>query len=566
MKKNNVPSCIGGEGMKERIHLYEPFFHHYYIDEILNDYELETLIRVKKDDYQQSIAYIKLISIYSHHASIDELQQQVDSIQMMMETYEDYHEFEQYLIENEEHQVIGIDLCALTYNHHYDELDLEELTPDQYYQVGLYYYDQKKYDQALECFHLGEECEDSDCLCVLGYMYEKGQGVKQSNQVAMTYYRLASDLGNVVASCNLAYFYEYGIDVGQDYQRALHYYEKAAYEGNSLAKYKLGRFYDLGYGCNENYPKAFHWYQEAAKDGLEVAITAMATCYEFGRGIEKDSQKALEYYLKAANMGYMNAQFCLGYFYEMHSEYPESEKNSFYWYLKASHQGDGQSEAFYYLGVCYLEGKGVLQDKEKGIACLIKIEDQYPVAAYLIGQYFKEKHDDQQAIQHFKLAILKEDEEQSLYQLALYGEQGIEVSKEEMLDYLLRSAKKGYSPALVKYAYYLENGIYVEKDYQMAYEYYLLACQKQNREGFYHLGRWFFYGIGQKEDKHKAMQYYQQASHYHYSKASFMLGYMYHYGDGISKDLEKAKEYYQLALQEGYLEAQKELDKLEVEK
>ena len=50
MKKNNVPSCIGGEGMKERIHLYEPFFHHYYIDEILNDYELETLIRVKKDD------------------------------------------------------------------------------------------------------------------------------------------------------------------------------------------------------------------------------------------------------------------------------------------------------------------------------------------------------------------------------------------------------------------------------------------------------------------------------------------------------------------------------------
>ena len=33
-----------------------------------------------------------------------------------------------------------------------------------------------------------------------------------------------------------------------------------------------------------------------------------------------------------------------------------------------------------------------------------------------------------------------------------------------------------------------------------------------------------------------------------------------------SKDLEKDKEYYQLALQEGYLEAQKELDKLEVEK
>ena len=257
MKKNNVPSCIGGEGMKERIHLYEPFFHHYYIDEILNDYELETLIRVKKDDYQQSIAYIKLISIYSHHASIDELQQQVDSIQMMMETYEDYHEFEQYLIENEEHQVIGIDLCALTYNHHYDELDLEELTPDQYYQVGLYYYDQKKYDQALECFHLGEECEDSDCLCVLGYMYEKGQGVKQSNQVAMTYYRLASDLGNVVASCNLAYFYEYGIDVDQDYEKAFELYSLGVDEGFPRSLFSTAYFLQNGYGVTQDLEEAF---------------------------------------------------------------------------------------------------------------------------------------------------------------------------------------------------------------------------------------------------------------------------------------------------------------------
>lgn len=130
----------------------------------------------------------------------------------------------------------------------------------------------------------------------------------------------------------------------------------------------------------------------------------------------------------------------MAYYYGQGIGTVKDEKKSFEAYQKAANLGE--REAFYYLGVCYLEGKGVLQDKEKGIAGLIKIEDQYPVAAYLIGQYFKEKHDDQQAIQHFKLAILKEDEEQSLYQLALYGEQGIEVSKEEMLDYLLRSAKR----------------------------------------------------------------------------------------------------------------------------
>lgn len=64
--------------MKERIQMYEPFFHHYYIDEVLNNYELETLIRVKKDDYEQSIAYVKLVSVYSHHADLEEIQQQVE--------------------------------------------------------------------------------------------------------------------------------------------------------------------------------------------------------------------------------------------------------------------------------------------------------------------------------------------------------------------------------------------------------------------------------------------------------------------------------------------------------
>ena len=98
--------------------------------------------------------------------------------------------------------------------------------------------------------------------------------------------------------------------------------------------------------------------------------------------------------------------FCLGYFYEMHSEYPESEKIVL-WYLKVEvikEMGNQRwlwlitmvkelellkmkrsllklikkqpilekEKRFYYLGVCYLEGKGVLQDKEKGIAGLIK--------------------------------------------------------------------------------------------------------------------------------------------------------------------------------------------------
>ena len=113
------------------------------------------------------------------------------------------------------------------------------------------------------------------------------------------------------------------------------------------------------------------------------------------------------------------------------------KKKAFEFYQKALQFGE--KEAYYHLGICYLEGKGVKQDKGKAIALLVLVEDQYNLAAYLIGQYFKEMHDTHEAIRHFKIAIQKEDEEQSLYQLALYGEQGIEISEDEMMDYLLRS-------------------------------------------------------------------------------------------------------------------------------
>ena len=55
----------------------------------------------------------------------------------------------------------------------------------------------------------------------------------------------------------------------------------------------------------------------------------------------------------------------MAYYYGQGIGTVKDEKKSFEAYQKATNLGE--REAFYYLGVCYLEGKGVLQDKEKGI-------------------------------------------------------------------------------------------------------------------------------------------------------------------------------------------------------
>lgn len=119
---------------------------------------------------------------------------------------------------------------------------------------------------------------------------------------------------------------------------------------------------------------------------------------------------------------------------------------------------------------------------------------------------------------------------------------------------------------MIKYALYLERGIYVKQNYELAYRYFVYAGSKQSGEGLYHLGRWYFFGIDHKEDKSLALDYFKHASLYDFPEASFMVGYMYHYGDGVKQDLALAKEYYLKAIKEGSKEAQKELNKLEVEK
>ena len=660
--------------LKDRLLSYVPFFHHYEFDEIIECFENETIIRVKKDDYDQSYAYIRVVSLFCQDHSIEELEDYIEQVKLLMAVSDErYLDYEQYLIEDEAHQIIGLDLCMLLDDSEYESLRLEDIKDDELYQVGLYYYDMKNYERAIECFSLGEDINDSDCICILGYMHEKGYGFDPDNEIAAQYYAMASDLGNVVASCNLAYFYEFGIGVQQDYKKAyelyrlgekenfprslfsigyclqhglgteknmeqaLEYFKKAAQYGyvdahcslgecyefgegveqdyhesflhyqkaaesdNTVALYKLGRFYDMGLGVEQDKEKAFYYYQKAARKKLEIAIVALATCYEFGNGTNQDSDKALHYYTQAAEMNYTHGQYCLGYFYEIHKEIEDHYQRSLYWYQRASDNNDTQAmlsvayfyemglgveqdfakafmyyqkaaklhdrHALYCLGVCYMEGRGVLPDREKGFRYLNELATSYSLSAYYLGMYFRyELHRDEQAVVYFKQAVTIDNDLRSLYQLVLYGEEGRLISPQEMLTYLHQAVEGDYIPAIVKYALFLEKGIYVTKDYEKAYQYILYAAKRKSAEGCYHLGRWHFYGIDGHDNKELALYCFQLASQDHFPEASFMLGYIYHYGDGVKQDLNLAKKYYLKAIDDGSKEAQNELNKLEVEK
>ena len=111
--------------------------------------------------------------------------------------------------------------------------------------------------------------QEGDCLAEedLGYMYANGQGVEQSYEKAVEWYRKVADQGYAVAQCNLGYMYSNGHGVEQSYEKAVEWYRKAADQGNAAAQYNLGGMYQYGHGVEQSNEKAVEWYRKAADQG-----------------------------------------------------------------------------------------------------------------------------------------------------------------------------------------------------------------------------------------------------------------------------------------------------------
>jgi hypothetical protein len=75
----------------------------------------------------------------------------------------------------------------------------------------------------------------------LGYLYEEGKGVPQSDAEAIRWYRKAADQGDAEAERNLGLMYAYGKGVPLDVDEAAKWFRKAADQGNQDSKDSLAR-------------------------------------------------------------------------------------------------------------------------------------------------------------------------------------------------------------------------------------------------------------------------------------------------------------------------------------
>ena len=101
--------------------------------------------------------------------------------------------------------------------------------------------DQFLYTEALR--YLIEETKDPQVMLELGSFYYEAREF----DLALKYYELAAESGNLYAISNLGYIWYYGRTGEKNFEKAFHYFDRVRKMGDTVAAYKVADMYRNGY-------------------------------------------------------------------------------------------------------------------------------------------------------------------------------------------------------------------------------------------------------------------------------------------------------------------------------
>lgn len=133
---------------------------------------------------------------------------------------------------------------------------------------------------------------DSEAICRLGIMYHDGDGVQMNPKQAAGFFKIAAELGNMVAQYNLGLCFLKGTGVKENKKQAAKWIRKAAEQGLAKAQYAMGVIYFEGDGVKSNFKKAEEWYWKSAKQGNLDAKRALAELEKIYIQIINESEKS----------------------------------------------------------------------------------------------------------------------------------------------------------------------------------------------------------------------------------------------------------------------------------
>lgn len=406
-------------------------------------------------------------------------------------------------------------------------------------------YKEGRHAKAVELATPLAEQGNAEAQYLLGFASETGQGMEQSKDKALEYYRKAAAGKHKDAVYRLS-FILLASEKEEERDQARQALETAAKDDPAVAARILGEAYLRGMLTPAPDPdKAIFWWKRAADAGDVLSVLLVARFYEgqFGFPELKDAKESLANYAKAAGLGNAGAMAALGSRLLSGEEKTRDEKKGREWLKKAIAAkeysaylalGDyeenvkkdlkaalaeyergkdaGQMDCMLRTADFYLEGKGTEKDVDRGNSLLRKAAEagnpvaNFRVAAQLLSAEKPEKADLLTGYAHLLAAANGSlpEAQNELGLLYLSGKLGIADSPAGVA-WLTRAAQAGSAQAQNNLATLYERGIGgVQKNIENAGQLYSLAANQGHGPSTLALARLIYEGIGTKPDPVKA--------------------------------------------------------------
>lgn len=291
---------------------------------------------------------------------------------------------------------------------------------------------------------------------IIGVHYYKGEVLKKDLQKSIHWIKKSSQQNYADAQFFLSFCYSNGIGVKQDAQQFKIWLKKAADNGHKEAKKRLSLLIDnvsikaqsgdansqyllgLHFYKRNDFKNAILWFEKAAYQNNPKAQWNLGQCYFLGQGVKTDKTKSFGWYTKSAKQNYVNAQRDLALsFLEGYGTKKDLEK-AIQWFTKASDNNDVNSSTYLGLLLAKKDKKKAVEYHKRAIARGGKLSE------YPLGLIYSEVQEFDDALFYFRKASTHNVEAQ--FQLAKYYELGLGVDKdlEIAVDWYKKAAAKGH--------------------------------------------------------------------------------------------------------------------------
>jgi len=129
--------------------------------------------------------------------------------------------------------------------------------------------------------------------------------------------------------------------------KAVELLTKLANEGNALAQFRLGDLYYHGHSVAEDENMAIYWWKKSATSGNAEAMYQIAHAYLFGgtaaKSVADPDREAAIWYFQAASAGHAEAAYTLGLLFLAGKGVVEDRDEAIRWFRSASNKGHAEA-------------------------------------------------------------------------------------------------------------------------------------------------------------------------------------------------------------------------------